>query len=161
NQAIIRVNLMRRVKVGANNFYWVAVLSVVNSFISAFGGGITFVVGLGLTQVVDALASIIARDAGDAALIAKGIGLVLSIVISGIIALFGYFAGKGQRWAFFVGMGLYGLDAILLLFFQDWLGFAFHLYFLWGLFTGLQALNQLQKLMPQPVSDFPKDIGVS
>ncbi len=161
NQAILAANLLRRAKVGANNFYWIAVLSVVNSFISAFGGGLTFVVGLGVTQIVDALSVIVARDMPDAALIAKGIGLVLSIVVSGVIAIFGYFAGKGQRWAFYVGMALYGLDALLLLAFQDWLGFAFHLYFLWGLFTGLQALNQLQKLLPRQASDFPQDIGVS
>ena len=161
NQAILTANLLRRAKAGANNFYWIAVLSVVNSFISAFGGGLTFVVGLGVTQIVDALSVIVARNMPDAALIAKGIGLVLSIVISGVIAIFGYFAGKGQRWAFYVGMALYSLDALLLLAFQDWLGFAFHLYFLWGLFTGLQAINQLQKLLPRQASDFPQDIGIS
>jgi hypothetical protein len=57
-------------------------------------------------------------------------------------------------------MTLYGLDALLMLAFADWIGFAFHLYFLWGLFSGLQALGQLQKLMPPSASDFPKDIAV-
>ncbi len=152
--------LVRRQTIGANNFYWIAVLSVVNSLISAFGGGITFVIGLAVTQFVDGLVIGVGQGAPDVAMIAKIIGLVLSIAISGVIALFGFFAGKGQRWAFITGMSLYGLDALLMLAFTDWIGFAFHLYFLWGLFTGLQALNQLQKLMPPSASDFPRDIAV-
>jgi hypothetical protein len=48
-----------------------------------------------------------------------------------------------------------------MLVFQDWLGLAFHAFFLWGLFNGLSALNQLQKYLPQKVSDFPQNIGVS
>jgi hypothetical protein len=155
-------NLNRRAKVGANNFYWIAGLSVVNSLISTFGGGVTFVIGLGLTQVVDALAFVFAEQMPEGALIFRGIGLVLSILISAIFAFFGLFAGKMQRWAFITGMALYGLDALILLYFQDWIGFFFHLYFLWGLWNGLQALNQLQKFtaaQPGAVLDFPKDIG--
>lgn len=152
--------LMRRQKIGANNFYWISALSVINSLIASFGGGLTFVIGLAITQIVDGLAIGVGQGAPELALIARIIGLVLSISISGVIALFGYFAGKGRRWAFITGMTLYGLDALLMLVFTDWIGFAFHLYFLWGLFTGLQALNQLQKLMPQPASDFPRDIAV-
>jgi len=35
--------------------------------------------------------------------------------------------------------------------FQEWMGVLFHLFFLWGLFNGLRALNQLQKLLPQSI----------
>jgi hypothetical protein len=120
------------------------------------------VIGLGITQVVDAFAYLLSQDLPDSAMLLKGIGLVLSILIAGVFAVFGFFAGKAQRWAFITGMALYGLDAVLLLFFQDWIGFLFHLYFLWGLWNGLRALNQLQKLTaPQSgtVMDFPKNIG--
>ena len=154
-------NLNQRAKAGANNFHWIAGLSVVNSLISAFGGGITFVIGLGLTQVVDAFAGLFAKEFVESTLIFKITGLILSILISGVFVFFGLFAGKQQRWAFITGMILYGLDAIILLYFQDWIGFFFHLYFLWGLWNGLQALNQLHKLSPstQVITAFPKDIG--
>ena len=162
NQAVALVNLQRRVKSGASNFYFIAGLSVVNSLISAFNGGLTFVIGLAITQLVDGFALGISQTAPDIAMIVKVVGLALSIVISGIVAIFGYFAGKGHRWAFLTGMILYGLDALIMLAFGDWLAFAFHLFFLWGLFAGLQALNKLQKLAPAPaISDFPRDIGVS
>ena len=161
NQLLAVANLVRRVKIGGNNFYWIAGLSVVNSLITAFGGGITFVIGLGITQVIDAFALVFSQEAPDGALIFKGIGVVLSIVISAIFAIFGFFAGKAQRWAFITGMVLYGLDSLLILFFKDWIGFLFHLYFMWGLWNGLQALNQLQKLLPASgtTAEFPQDIG--
>jgi hypothetical protein len=155
-------NLSHRAKVGANNFYWIAGLSVINSFISAFGGGVSFVIGLGLTQFVDALASVFSEEFPDNAVIFKVIGLVLSILVSGVIAIFGYFGGKAHRWAFIVGMVLYALDSLLMILIQDWIGFFFHLYFLYGLWNGLQALNQLQKItaaQPGAVLDFPKNIG--
>ena len=154
-------NLTRRVSVGANNFYWIAGLSVVNSFISAFDGRVTFVIGLGLTQLVDAFANLLAQEYSESAMIFKIIGLVLSILFSGVFVFFGYFAGKQLRWAFISGMVLYGLDAVILLYFKDWIGFFFHLYFLWGLWNGLQALNQLQKVKPsnQVISGFPRDIS--
>ncbi len=161
NRAMGIANLTRRMRVGANNFYWIGALSVVNSFMSAFGGGLTFVIGLAVTQLVDGFAIGIGEGAPNLALPAKIFGLVLSIVISGIVALFGYFAGRGHRWAFLTGMILYGLDALIMLAFADWIAFAFHLFFLWGLFSGFQALNQLQKVAPQPASGFPQDIGVS
>jgi hypothetical protein len=158
---VATMNLNQRARAGANNFYWIAGLSVVNSFISAFGGGINFVIGLGLTQVVDAFARVFADEAREAALLFTLVGLVLSILVAGIFAIFGVFAVKQLRWAFIAGMLLYGLDAALLLAFQDWIGFFFHLYFLWGLWNGLQALIQLQKLSPsgQVISGFPRDIG--
>ena len=150
----------RRVKTGANDFYWIGGLSVLNSFISMLEGGLTFVIGLGLTQLVDAFARIFSNDVPDGALIFKVIGLVISVGIASIFAMFGYFAGKGERWAFIVGMILYALDALLLLVFTDWIGFFFHLYFLWGLWNGLKALDQLKKLsLPAADSaaiEFPK-----
>ncbi len=161
NTMMALANLGRAVKGGANNFYWIAGLSVVNSLISIFNGGVTFVVGLGLTQIVDALAFVLARDVPNGAIIFKVIDLVLSVVISGVFALFGLFAGKAHRWAFITGMVLYALDGLILLAFKDWLGFFFHLYFLWGIWSGLQALNKLKQVMPasQAVSDFPANIG--
>jgi len=152
--------LVRRAKAGANNFYWIGGLSVVNSLITAFGGGVTFVIGLAITQIVDGIAIGAGKALPDAALIVKIIGLAISVGISGVIALFGYFAGNGKRWAFITGMILYGFDALVMLLVQDWIAFAFHLYFLYGLYNGLQALNQLQKSLPSTQPDFPKSMGI-
>jgi hypothetical protein len=161
-QLLMVTSLMRRVRSGGSNFYWIAGLSVVNSIISVFGGGISFVIGLGLTQIVDGIALLFAQESPGSANLIKAMGLILSIGLSSVFVIFGYFAGKQKRWAFIVGMVLYGLDALILLVFKDWIGVLFHLFFLWSLWGGLQALNQLQKVSMPPISlhpDFPKDIG--
>ena len=156
------VNLMRRAKAGASNFYFIAALSAINSIINVFGGSVTFVVGLATTLIIDGFAVGFAKVSPDMALTIKIFGLALSLGIAGIFALIGYFASKGSRGSFITGMILYALDALIMLAFQDWLAFAFHLFFLWGLWNGFSALNQLRKLNPPTASsDFPQNIGTN
>lgn len=125
-----------RMHAGARWFYWIAGLSVVNSILVATGGNLHFVVGLGITSVVDAAA----KRLGSA-------GTVLDVVINGFIAavfaLFGMFAGKAQKWAFVVGMALYAADGLLLLNGKDLLGVVFHAYALFAIYRGYQAAQQV------------------
>jgi hypothetical protein len=160
-RALQVANLQRRVRAGANNFYWITGLSIINSLITVFNGSLVFVIGLGITQLVDAFAGLLAAQIPGSTAEIKTAGLALSWAIASLFALFGYFAGRGHRWAFLTGMILYGLDSILTLYFKDWFGFAFHLLILWGLFGGLQAGNALAKLMPRTEKDpsFPKNLG--
>jgi len=119
---------------GGKWFYWIAALSMVNSLAVMAGGNFHFIVGLGVTSVVDAMA----RQAGS-------LGNVLDIVINGFVsavfALFGYFAAKAQKWAFVVGMGLYALDGLLLWGAKDFLGMGFHAYALFAIYRGFQAAD--------------------
>ena len=157
--------IKRRMQKGANNFYWIAALSVINSLILEFGGSAYFVVGLASTLFVDSFAVAVAKDMPDAAIIVKIVGLVISFIFAGIFALFGLFANRGKRWAFIVGIVLYSIDALLMLAFQEWMGLIFHGLFLFGLFGGLRVLNQIQKALParqlQPTDSFPQNIGTS
>ena len=161
NQMMAVAALQRRARVGANNFFWIAALSVINSVISIFNGGLYFVVGLGVTLFVDAVAAGLAANMPEIATVGHVLGLLVSLAISGVFALFGYLAGKGQRWAFLAGMVAYGLDAVLMAAFKEWLGLLFHLYFMWGLFNGMRALDQLRKLAPPRPTDFPQSIGTA
>ena len=127
------------VKGGASWFLWVAGLSLLNSVLSLSGAGFRFIFGLGIAQVVDALA----HQAGNA-------GVVLDIVINGFVAavllLFWNFARKGHKWAFLIGMTVYALDGLLLLSFKDILGVAFHAYALFRMYQGLASVGTLQTL---------------
>jgi hypothetical protein len=161
NWMMKNADLQRRLKTGASNFYWIAGLSVINTLVSIFGGRITFVVGLGITQFVDGVAHGAANFSPTNAILFKGIGFIISLVISSVFVFFGIFAAKGHKWAFITGLVLYCLDAILMLVFKDFLGFGFHLFFLWLLYGGLRALNQIEKSVPQTIHDpsFPNNIG--
>jgi hypothetical protein len=135
--------LTRAMKGGANTFYWIAALSVINSLLTIFGAGRYFVIGLGSTLFVDAVAKTVSDQLGGSILVLI-VGFVISLIINLIVAAFGAFAGDGKKWAFIVGMALYGVDALIMLAFTELLGFAFHLYFLWAIWRGLSALGKLQ-----------------
>lgn len=151
--------LTRRMKGGASNFFWIAGLSAINTVLSIVGSDTRFVIGLGITQFVDGVAYYAGLEVPEASTILTIIAVLIDLVIVGIFVLFGYFAAKGRRWAFIAGMILYAIDALLILILQDWLGLAFHVFFLFGLFGGLRALNDLQKLEKPAVADFPQNIG--
>ena len=48
--------LPMQVRKGASWFYWIAGASVVNTIIFLFGGNLNFIVGLGVTQVINGIA---------------------------------------------------------------------------------------------------------
>jgi hypothetical protein len=129
----------RVVRVGAGWFVTIAVLSLVNSVLSMAGTGIHFVVGLGVTELVDA----VAHQAGQT-------GFALALIINGSAAaafvLFWRFARQGAQWAFLVGMALYALDAALVFFFKDYLALAFHAYALYRIYIGMSGIPVLGKL---------------
>ena len=160
NREAAVAEITQRMKRGANNFYWIAALSVINSILPMTGSGTYFVIGLAVTLMVDGMTIGLSESLPDVSVIVKIIGLVLSILIAGVFALFGFFASQGRRWAFLVGMVLYGLDGLIMLAFADWIGVLFHGFFLWGLFGGWRALGELQKMSSQKQTDFPQNIGV-
>jgi hypothetical protein len=146
-------SLQRQMKSGASNFYWIAGLSMANSIFFVFSTRSSFVVGLGVTQFMDIITHNIAQSFPNSILLIQGIGLLPDLFICGVFVFCGYLAAKGYRWAFIAGMILYGLDAILTLVSPDFIGFGFHLFFLWFLFSGLQALSKLKKNIPEAASD--------
>lgn len=128
-----------QLKSGANWFFFIAVLSIINSIIVLGGGTFNFIVGLGVTQVLSAFA----LQAGTAG---KSVAFVLGIITAGIFALFGYLARQRQKWAFVVGMILYAFDGLLFVLVQDWLSIGFHVFALYCIYRGLAALGSLNRL---------------
>lgn len=144
-----KLKLVNQHRGGANWFFWIAGLSLVNSIVILVGGGWSFVVGLGITQVFDAVAAAAVEEgmAGASGTV-LGIVFLLDLAVAGVFVLFGVLARKGYVWAFVVGMVLYGLDGLLFLLVQDWLSIAFHAFALVGLFGGLSAWKKLQAMEP-------------
>ena len=128
----------RVVRAGASWFITVGVLSIINSVLSMSGGRIHFIFGLGVTELVDALA----RQAGQSGF---ALDLIINGFVAGVFVLFWHFARKGQQWAFLVGMGLYALDALLMLYFRDILAAAFHGYALYRMYSGMSGISALQQ----------------
>ena len=132
----------RVVKAGASWFLMVGILSLVNSVLSMSGAGVRFIFGLGIAQFVDA----IAHQAGQS-------GFALDLIINGFMAavfvLFWNFARKGEQWAFMIGMGLYAVDALVMLMSQNLLPVAFHAYALYRIYRGMSGIRVLKQFEAQ------------
>jgi hypothetical protein len=122
------------VRGGASWFYWIGALSVINTLIAMSGNGTRFIFGLGITRFTDAIGTH-GGSGGSAA------ALVVTVIIAAVFAVFGYFGGQGQKWAFLVGMVLYGLDAGLCLLGGIILSAAFHAWALFRMFGGFKAID--------------------
>jgi hypothetical protein len=134
-------------KVGVNWFFWIAGLSILNSVIFFSGGSTTFVIGLGITQLIDAFSSVLIRDINSVTgTIVRVIGFGLDIIFVGIFVVFGVLGRKRFRGAIIIGMVLYALDGLISLVFGDWLGVLFHAFALAGLWRGQKATQDLTLL---------------
>lgn len=132
-------------KSGAHWFYWIAALSFITSIIVLTGNNWGFLVSLGVTQFVDAVATAAAPRAGNSV---KITALVFDVIAAGLFALIGYFASKRYSWVFIVGMALYALDALILVLVMEspWLGLAFHAFALYSMFSGYRACARLAEM---------------
>ena len=141
------MELDRQIKSGLSWFYWVAALSFINSITYMLEMESTFVVGLGITQLIDGVALGIAQEAtAEIGLFIRILGYAFDLALVVAFVLFGIFGRKRVRWVIITGMVLYGLDTILVLVFGDWFSTIFHLLALWGIWTGLRGTKQITAL---------------
>lgn len=96
-------------------FFWIVGLSVINTVMSMSGSQTSFVMGLAMTAVSDALFS-------DTKIVA----FAIDAVVLAFFAFVGVQAVRGKLWAFYLGIVVYAIDALIYLAFGDWMPVAFH-----------------------------------
>jgi len=114
------IDLKNQFKSSANWFYWIAVLSIVNTLVLMFGGSYNFIFGLGVSQIIDSLSM---SEFGEYSLL----GIILNAIIAGVFYLFGYLAHKKQKSFYIIGMTFYALDGSISILGEDLLGIGFHI----------------------------------
>lgn len=124
---------VREMQLGANWFFWVAILAVINSLIVWYFGLSSLFFGLGTTQYVDAHMVVAGPETQ------RLTGLALNVGLASVLAAFGYLTRKGGDVAFIVGMFLYVFDSVIALGYRDFFGFGFHMFALFFMFKGLLA----------------------
>jgi hypothetical protein len=140
-----KLRLEKRLNDGANWFYAIAGLSIINSIIFLAGGNFYFVIGLGISQLIDGIAVAVAGQTGqNAGLLIKMVAFGLDILIAIVFVLFGFFARR-HKWIYVVGMIIYALDGFIFLIGPDLLSIGFHLLALYGLYNGLKAYTQIKQ----------------
>lgn len=92
---------------------------------------------------MDAVATGISKDGGGAGPYVRGFAVVFDLIVASMFVGIGWMACKGHRWAYVVGLVIYSIDAVIMLAFQEWFGFAFHLWALYGIWNGYKAIGRL------------------
>lgn len=145
-------------KTSAGWFKTIAIFSVINTIIVTLQGRVNFLIGLGITQVIDGFTIGLSRTA-----FASNPGLLrlltfaVNVGIALLFFMFGRFAQRNKRWAFILGMSLYALDGLIFIWVKDWLSLGFHAFALFMIYGGYQVGRKLAKIEPQPVATINAD----
>jgi len=134
-----RIPIIQRMTRGAGWFMTIALLSGVNALLQFFNAKIRFIFGLGITQVVDAVAHGMGQNGPIIAIAVDGLFIVMLILCS-------RWAKTGSQGAFLGGMIAYALDGVLLLMFSMWLEAAVHAYALWMIWQGYAGARELAQM---------------
>lgn len=122
--------------------WWVAGLSLINTIVTISGTDLGFQLGMGITQITDAM---LVEEYLSAA-------LVIDVVVIGFLFAMGWLAQKGHLIGFILGGGLYLLDMVVYLlcaYFMPILAgivlipVLLHGYVLYRLFQGGRELSEL------------------
>ena len=141
---------LRRTQQGANWFFWIAIISLINIIFFLTGETLSFVIGLGVTSM-----SVLLTQYYDSASITILVALITFILLA-VFALCGFYARKGNMKAFTAGVALYSADAVLLALIGDWMGIGFHVLVLIFILMGMDAArkyNSLKNPFNTPGSD--------
>ncbi|HAL45705.1 MAG: hypothetical protein A2Y12_07570 [Planctomycetes bacterium GWF2_42_9] len=142
NGSNVPVDINAQAKKACGWFAAIAAFSVINSLLIFFKSQVTFVIGLGITTIIDGFMSGMREEvSGNASIIITAIGIVINLLIIGIYVLIWLLSRNGSRAAYIIGMVLYALDAAIFVVFKDWLGIAFHAFFLYSLFVGYRYIK--------------------
>jgi hypothetical protein len=131
-RTVSRADAETAVRRAANWFFWIAGLSLVNSYAAASHMNFRMLLGLGITQLVDVL-----FPGGQT------LQVVLLALVLGFFCLVGLMARRPSLPWYLTGMVVYALDALLCLWASDWQAVAFHAFVLYVLWRGLTVLRAL------------------
>ena len=123
---------------GADWFFWIAILSLINSLIVFYYQTPNSPLALGITRWLDGTTS------GFNASMTTG-GLLTNLLVALVLAVFGLLSRRGNDIAFVVGIFLYVIDAMLVIGLQDFFGFGVHLIALFFLVKGLLASRHVRE----------------
>ena len=94
-------------RAGANWFFWIAGLSMINSILALLHVPFGFLLGLAATQMIDSMGM---TQSG-----ANQTAAVLNVTLLAIFVVLGFLSRGRRAWAFIVGIVLYALDTLLFL----------------------------------------------
>ena len=110
-------------------FWWIAGLSLVNTVLFYSNADMSFVVGLGLTTIASVF-------------LPMPTALAVIVATLAFYAWIGWVAAQGKAWAFYVGLVVYVIDALLFVYIEDWMSVAFHGLAIFFIVKGVMRLRE-------------------
>jgi hypothetical protein len=138
--AILNANIVR----SANWFYWIAGLSIVNLVALVIGAKFHFVIGLGMSEWLGAVAMQLVAAGGAAGMVA--LLVVAGFAVAAFFAACGWFARRPSIVAFAIGMAVFALDTLIYINSGEWICVAFHAWALYALWRGVSATQQFKAI---------------
>ena len=123
---------------GANWFFWLAILSAINTLIVYQYQTPNTPIALAITQWLDGTSAGLNPTMSNKS-------LIINLLIAGALAGFGLLARRGSDLAFVLGIFLYVIDAMLAIGLRDVFGFGVHLIGVFFLFKGLLASRHVRE----------------
>ena len=120
------------VRSGARWFWWIAGMSLLNAALLLSGSNTNFVIGLAMTTFAGAMFA-------DQLPVA----LALIAMTVGFYFFMGLQAQRGKQWAFYAGLAVYAVDALIYARFEDWMPVGFHALAAFFIFKGVMRLREL------------------
>jgi hypothetical protein len=136
--ALDRLRVEARMRAGADWFFWIAALALLEAYLNRSGIVTQGAFGLGMTGLVE-------RATGPWTAPGGAMPFLAELVLPVFYVLLGVLARRGRRWAFAAGMGAYAVDAALVLAAAQMVGLALHLVVLGLLGAGFVAARQLEQ----------------
>ncbi|BCM93918.1 hypothetical protein IAD21_05813 [Abditibacteriota bacterium] len=131
---------------GANWFFWIVGLSLVNAFLISGGSDKVMAIGANATLIMDYIAKEeIAKSASMAGTL-RGVEVIFDVLVLGFYAFCGLMAVRGRVWGFYVGMTVFALDTIVSVISVDVIGGLLHAWALFCMWQGVSALKQIHAL---------------
>ncbi|MES2296100.1 MAG: hypothetical protein V4582_03615 [Pseudomonadota bacterium] len=113
-------------------FWWIAGLSLINTVLYYSGSTASFVFGLAMTSLV-----------GEIFSYQPVIGGAITLLVIGFYVAIGKLAHAGKAWAFYLGLAVYVIDALLYAGEGIWLAVAVHVYAAFFIGRGILRLREV------------------
>ncbi len=130
---------------GANWFYWIAGLTLLNAILIAVQSPVILALGLSSAEITSWFAY--DQETGEIDQNIMWISVGVALLLSAIVAGMGWLANKGNKAVYLVGMVLIALDTLLFIFPNfSIIALVVHGYALYAMFNGFMALLQIEKI---------------
>lgn len=131
-------------------FLWIAVLSMINITLIAFGQKISFLIGLGVNYAILGVFNGIGEVSGSNFMI---YGYIATYLFSALYIWIWNKSKKKNQRVYLAGLIIYGIDTLVFVLSKEWFSVAFHLFALWMLYAGYATLLKYRKAEKQKLEN--------